>query len=103
MEQSEPAIRALLREHSRVTADPVFFDPRAFDRPDELDITRRPNSHISFGAGIHFCLGAPLARVELQTSFATLLRRFPDMELAAAPVWKDAYIVRGLKELRVSF
>jgi cytochrome P450 len=76
-------------------------DPDAFDRPDELDITRERNAHMSFGAGIHFCLGAPLARVELQTSFGALLRRFPRMELVEEPRWKPAYIIRGLRELRV--
>jgi cytochrome P450 len=78
-------------------------DPGAFDRPDELDITRVENPHISFGAGIHFCLGAPLARVELESSFGTLLRRIPNMELAEEPEWKPAYIIRGLKELKVRF
>jgi len=76
-------------------------DPSVYERPDELDIGRDPNPHISFGAGIHFCLGAPLARVELETSFATVIRRLPRLELAAEPEWKPAYIIRGLKELRV--
>jgi cytochrome P450 len=76
-------------------------DPAVFDRPDELDITRDPNPHLSFGAGIHFCLGAPLARIELETSFATLLARFPRMELVEEPVWKPTYIIRGLAGLRV--
>jgi cytochrome P450 len=55
-------------------------DPEVFDRPDELDLGREPNPHLTFGAGIHFCLGAPLGRLELQTSFATLLDRFPRLE-----------------------
>jgi cytochrome P450 len=76
-------------------------DPEAFDRPDELDVGRERNPHMSFGAGIHFCLGAPLARIELQTSFATLLRRLPGMDLVEEPEWKPNYIIRGLKELRV--
>jgi cytochrome P450 len=76
-------------------------DPEVFPRPDHLDLTREHNPHMSFGAGIHFCLGAPLARVELQTSFGTLLRRFPRMELVEEPGWKPAYIIRGLRELRV--
>jgi cytochrome P450 len=76
-------------------------DPDVFERPDELDLTREHNPHLSFGAGIHFCLGAPLARVELQTSFGTLLRRFPRMELVEEPEWKPNYIIRGLRALKV--
>ena len=76
-------------------------DPEIFDRPDALDVGREPNPHVSFGAGIHFCLGAPLARLELETSFGTLLRRLPSMELAEEPRWKPNYIIRGLEELRV--
>jgi cytochrome P450 len=76
-------------------------DPAVFDRPDRLDLARDPNPHVSFGGGIHFCLGAPLARVELQISFETLLRRLPRMELVAEPTWRPAYIIRGLRELRV--
>jgi len=76
-------------------------DPSAFERPDELDLGRDPNPHLSFGAGIHFCLGAPLARVELLTSFGTLLRRAPGIELVEEPRWKPNYIIRGLEALRV--
>jgi cytochrome P450 len=76
-------------------------DPAVFDRPDELDVGRDHNPHMSFGAGIHFCLGAPLARVELQVSFGTLLRRLPALELVDEPEWKPNYIIRGLRELRV--
>lgn len=76
-------------------------DPAVFRQPDGLNITREENPHLAFGAGIHFCLGAPLARLELETSFSTLLRRFPRMELVTEPRWKPAYIIRGLQELRV--
>jgi cytochrome P450 len=76
-------------------------DPAMFDRPETMDITRQDNPHISFGAGTHFCLGAPLARLELQTSLRTLLERLPHMELVEEPEWKPAYIIRGLKELKV--
>ena len=76
-------------------------DPAVFEHPGDLDVSREPNPHLSFGAGIHFCLGAPLARVELETSFGTLLRRVPRMELVDEPEWKPNYIIRGLKELRV--
>ena len=76
-------------------------DPAAFEAPDELRLDRDPNPHVTFGAGIHFCLGAPLARLELQTSFATMLRRFPRLELVEEPRWKPGYIIRGLESLRV--
>jgi cytochrome P450 len=78
-------------------------DPTEFEHPDQLDITRSHNPHLSFGAGIHFCLGAPLARVELETSFGTLLRRLPGLELVEEPEWKPAYIIRGLMQLLVKF
>jgi cytochrome P450 len=56
---------------------------------------------VSFSAGIHYCLGAPLARMELQIAFASLLRRAPEIELVEAPTWKPTYVLRGLTELRV--
>ena len=77
-------------------------DAAVFDRPDELDVEREPNPHVSFGAGVHFCLGAPLARLELETSFATVLRRLPTLSLLEEPAWKPNYIIRGLRELRVA-
>ena len=76
-------------------------DPDMFDEPDELRLDRYPNPHVTFGAGIHFCLGAPLARLELQSSFGTVLRRMPALELVEEPRWKPAYIIRGLESLRV--
>jgi cytochrome P450 len=77
-------------------------DPAVFDRPEDLDVAREPNPHVSFGAGVHFCLGAPLARLELETSFTTILRRLPTLQLAEEPGWKPNYIIRGLRELRVT-
>ena len=77
-------------------------DPSVFDRPDTLDISREPNPHVSFGAGVHFCLGAPLARLELEISFSTMLARLPRMELLAEPSWKPNYIIRGLESLQVA-
>jgi cytochrome P450 len=76
-------------------------DQQAFPRPDELDITRHPNPHLTFGAGVHFCLGAPLARLELQIAMETILRRMPGLELLAEPEWKPTYIIRGLRALNV--
>jgi cytochrome P450 len=77
-------------------------DPAVFADPAVLDLGRQDNPHISFGAGIHFCLGAPLARLELLTSFGEVLRRVPKLALAAEPTWGAGYIVRGLTELRVT-
>ncbi|MEW1889944.1 cytochrome P450 [Streptomyces sp. NPDC085659] len=76
-------------------------DPSRFAAPDTLDLARRENPHITFGAGIHFCLGAPLARVELAASFGELLRKAPGLRLVAEPEWNPGYVIRGLKELRV--
>jgi len=77
-------------------------DPEAFAEPGRLDLSRVDNPHLSFGVGIHFCLGAPLARLELEISFGTLLRRAPKLHLVSEPEWKAGYIIRGLKELRVT-
>ncbi|MGR8009272.1 cytochrome P450 [Streptomyces hypolithicus] len=76
-------------------------DPAAFAHPDTLDLTRRDNPHVSLGAGIHYCLGAPLARLELGASFGELLRRGAGMRLVAEPVWKPGFVIRGLTELHV--
>jgi len=76
-------------------------DPAAFPEPDRLDVERSPNPHVTFGAGVHFCLGAPLARIELISSFAAVLRRFPNIHAAEEPRFKPNYIIRGLESLRV--
>ncbi len=77
-------------------------DPRRFDAPDRLDVGRGDPAHIGFGGGIHFCVGAPLARYELAVAFADLIRYFPDVELAAEPVRHQAFAIRGLTELRLT-
>ncbi|MFD6530169.1 cytochrome P450 [Streptomyces sp. NPDC060184] len=76
-------------------------DPERFADPDTLDLSRPDNPHITFGAGIHYCLGAPLARIELAASFGELLRKAPGMRLTEEPEWHPGYVIRGLKELRV--
>ncbi|MEV5676380.1 cytochrome P450 [Streptomyces sp. NPDC052069] len=76
-------------------------DPERFAEPDVLDLSRQDNPHVTFGAGIHYCLGAPLARIELAASFGELLRRAPTMRVMAEPEWNPGYVIRGLKELRV--
>jgi cytochrome P450 len=77
-------------------------DPTVFSQPQSLNITRNPNPHISFGGGVHYCLGAPLARMELQIAYTTLLDRFPNMQLAAEPQFIPAYVIRGLQALKIS-
>jgi len=76
-------------------------DPAVFDQPEELRLSRDNNQHLTFGHGIHFCLGAPLARVELATSLSAILRRLPGLHLVREPEFKPNYILRGLQELRV--
>jgi len=77
-------------------------DPAVFADPDRFDIGRRPNPHMGFGAGIHYCLGAPLARLEAQVVFTRLLQRYPRLELAdAAPRWRKLINLRGLEALHL--
>ncbi|QOV36766.1 cytochrome P450 [Streptomyces ferrugineus] len=77
-------------------------DPEVFTNPDRLDLTRKENPHISFSAGIHYCIGAPLARIELAASMTALLERAPALRLAAEPERKPNFVIRGLSGLEVS-
>jgi len=76
-------------------------DPAAFDAPDAIVLDRSPNRYLSFGAGIHYCLGAPLAKLEFEILFEAILRRLPELELVEEPAWKPRFILRGLESLRV--
>ncbi|WP_282685340.1 MULTISPECIES: cytochrome P450 [unclassified Streptomyces] len=81
-------------------------DPERFRSPDTLDLTRRDNQHLGYGHGIHYCLGAPLARLEGRTALETLFRRLPDLRLAvdlADLRWRGGLIMRGLRTLPVEF
>ena len=79
-------------------------DPAQFPEPDRLDIGRTDNRHIAFGWGIHFCLGAPLARVEGQIAINTLIHRLPALALATdRPEFRQSLTLRGLASLPVTF
>ena len=81
-------------------------DERQFPNPDALDVTREPNRHLAFGLGIHFCLGASLARLEGQIAIRNLLDRAPSLRLAVAPGalrWRRGLVLRGLEALPVTF
>ncbi|KOG64047.1 MULTISPECIES: cytochrome P450 [Streptomyces] len=76
-------------------------DPAVFTDPARLDLTREENPHISFSAGIHYCIGAPLARMELAASMTALLRQAPTLTLAEEPKRKPNFVIRGLEGLSV--
>jgi cytochrome P450 len=81
-------------------------DINYFDNPDSLDVTRENNKHLAFGLGAHYCLGAPLSRLEGQIAISTLIRRMPNLRLSIAPDqirWRGGIILRGLEALPVSF
>ena len=78
-------------------------DPAKFARPDAFDAGRSPNPHVSFGAGIHACVGAPLARLEMQVAVRVLFERLPSMRIAEPPRVKDAWHFHGLESLRVTW
>ncbi len=77
-------------------------DPARFANPTTFDPTRTPNSHVSFGAGIHFCIGAPLARLEMEIALQSLFTRKPKLQLIKSPHYRDSYHFHGLEELIVN-
>jgi cytochrome P450 len=78
-------------------------DPDRFADPDRLDPSRSPNPHVAFGGGIHFCVGAPLARLEMEIALPILFRRLPGLRLAERPRYRDSYHFHGLADLRVEW
>lgn len=94
-----------LRENDKLT---IWYpsanrDEAVFANPDAFDVSRDPNPHLAFGVGEHFCLGANLARMELQEIFRGVLTRLPDLELAAPPRRLRSNFINGVKEMRVRF
>lgn len=77
-------------------------DPEAWPEPTQFDITRRSSKHTSFGGGLHFCVGAPLARLELQIALPILLKRLPDLKLVGTPQYANLYHFHGLESLMVT-
>lgn len=77
-------------------------DSLVFDNPEKINLERNPNNHISFGGGIHFCLGAPLARLELSTSLPALFERFPTIQMTEKPELRETFVLRGYSQIRVT-
>lgn len=77
-------------------------DPVRFPDPDRFDVERTGTQHVCFAAGIHYCLGTPMARIEGEIVFNRLLARFPDIDGDAAPVWRPSLTLRGLETLHVT-
>jgi cytochrome P450 len=91
-------------QHVTVLLGAANRDPAQFPEPDRLDLGRRPNRHVAFIQGIHFCLGAPLARAEGQIAINTLVQRLPQLELVSdVPAWRELDVFRGLVTLPVAF
>ncbi|MDP6829834.1 MAG: cytochrome P450 [Alphaproteobacteria bacterium] len=102
IEMAGATIRAGERIFALVAAS--HRDRAIFERADDVDITRQQNPHVAFGFGIHMCIGAPLARIEGQEAFRTLLTRFDNFELASPELsWRDDFVTRGLETLPVTF
>ena len=77
-------------------------DESVFSEPETMDLTRDPNPHLGFGAGIHFCLGAPLARLELSVSLPALWEKYPTMHLAGEALRRPTFVLRGYESVAIS-
>ncbi|MGW4371499.1 cytochrome P450 family protein [Nocardia takedensis] len=91
-------------EFVRIALAATNRDPSRFTDPETLDLTGDPNGHLGFGHGIHYCVGAPLARLEADIAFRGLLRRFPALALPAhaeSPIWQSSMLIRGMTEFPV--
>ena len=77
-------------------------DETHFEKSNQMDITRDPNPHIGFGAGIHFCLGGPLARLEMGIALPRFVKAFPNLHLTSQPVRRPTFVLRGYEKVEVS-
>jgi cytochrome P450 len=77
-------------------------DESVFQNPTEMDLTRDPNPQIGFGAGIHFCIGAPLARMEMTTSLPALMKKYPHLQLVSEPIRRPGFVLRGYEKVLVT-
>ena len=93
----------IVREGEKIAAllGAANRDPEVFDAPDEFLVDRTPNNHLAFGVGVHFCLGAPLARMELAESLPALFERFPALELVGEPESRGTFVLRGYRRVLV--
>ena len=81
-------------------------DPKVFDDPNTFDITRDPNPHVAFGMGVHYCVGAPLARLEAKIALSKLIERYPNMALNTVVEnleWNGSLLIHGMKALPVTY
>src|SRR5215510_10340078 len=86
-------------QHRFVFLSAANRDPDVFPDPDHFDITRTPNPHLSFSAGKHYCLGAPLARLHGEIAISTLLERLPNLRLDGQPEWRGSFPPRELERV----
>ena len=100
---SSPACDCTRMRRSAYLLGAANRDPERFPNPDIFDPGRTPNAHVSFGAGIHFCVGAPLARLELAVALPILFARLPGLRLAGTSRYRDAFHFHGLAALRVEW
>jgi unspecific monooxygenase len=78
-------------------------DPRKFSNPDALELSRTDNAHLTFGLGTHYCIGAPLARLEMQVALHSLLKKIPDFKLESEHLeYGKGFVIRGLQSLRIA-
>ncbi|MFT5696358.1 MAG: cytochrome P450, partial [Myxococcota bacterium] len=77
-------------------------DPRVFENPDVFDITRKPNPHLAFGAGTHFCMGSHMARMEMRLTLIELLKRYPNFNLIGPPERIHSNFISGIKRMPMS-